>query len=286
MPDRPTLAEFLRSRRERLSPAQAGLKDNGRRRTPGLRREEVAALSGVSIDYLVRLEQGRDVNPSSDVLLALAAALQLDAEESRHLLALATVSTTPGMERLCPPIPELDAPVAPSVLSLLDRLDPTPAMVVGPAGDVLASNTAWRALVAPLGLADGANLARHVFTGKDAYVEWGAVADAEVARLREAQLHHGDDDRFAGLIAELAELPEFVARWSGPSPAASARRALGLRHPAVGELHLDVEAMGLATDGHQLVCWLPADEAAEAVFDGLSLERPVSPARLRVVGDG
>jgi transcriptional regulator with XRE-family HTH domain len=285
MSDLPPLAEFLRSHRERLSPERAGLKDNGRRRTPGLRREEVAALSGVSIDYLVRLEQGRDTHPSQEVLLALADALQLDLEESRHLVALVSVGNSPQMERLCPPVPDLGAPVPPSVISMLDRFDPTPAYVVGPIGDVLAANAAWDALAAPLGLSVGSNVIRHAFTRPEVFVEGAAAADAAVARLREARLFHSDDERVAELLAELLEVPEFSLRWGGPALEAPARARLGLDHAELGELHLDVEVMDLASDGQQLVCWLPADAATESAVDGLIAERPVSPARLRVVGE-
>lgn len=281
----PALAEFLRSRRERLSPERAGLTPNRRRRTPGLRREEVATLAGVSIDYLVRLEQGRDTNPSDDVLLALAGALQLSRDETRHLMALRRVGTTPQMEQLCPTVPDLDARVSPTAQTVLDRLDPAPAHVVGPAGDVVASNAAWRTVVEPLGLSDGSNLPRHVFEHPDVYADWPAIADAEVVRLRGAQLFHGDDDRFAGLIDDLLELPEFAVRWNGQPVAGDGRGRLGLRHPDVGELSLEFESMALATDDQRLVCWLPADAAAAAALDRLTIGLAMSPAQLRVVGD-
>lgn len=285
MPDLPPLAEFLRSHRERLSPERAGLKSNGRRRTPGLRREEVAALSGVSIDYLVRLEQGRDTHPSPDVLLALADALQLDREETRHLMALVSVGNSPQMERLCPAVPDLRAPAPPSVVAMLDRLDPTPAYVTGPLGDVLAANDAWATLAGPLGLAVGSNVVWHAFMRPEVFVDPDAVLGAAATRLRDARLFHADDEQVAALHAALMELPEFSRRWSGPAVEAPARGPLALSHPDLGELRLAFEVMELASDGQQLVCWLPADAATESVLDGLMAEQPVSPARLRVVGD-
>ena len=135
-----TVAEFLRARREQLQPADVGLPDNGRRRTPGLRREEVATLAGVSIDYLVRLEQGRDTKPSPSVIAALADALRLDDEQRRQLYTLAMISQS---AELCPAPRPLARAVAPTVTALLERLGPTPAFVVGPANDVLAWNDAW-----------------------------------------------------------------------------------------------------------------------------------------------
>src|SRR4051794_22095289 len=146
------LGSFLRARREGLSPAEVGLPDSGRRRTPGLRREEVATLAGVSIDYLVRLEQGRDSNPSASVIAALAAALRLTDEERTHLGTLAQLSNS---QELCPSVLPSLTEVAPTLRTLLDRLDPTPAFLVSPINDVLAWNPAWERVAAPLGMVDG-----------------------------------------------------------------------------------------------------------------------------------
>ena len=146
------LGEYLRARREQLQPADVGLPTSGRRRTPGLRREEVATLAGVSIDYLVRLEQGRDVNPSAGVLAGLAAALRLDDDERMHLFKLAAIS---GSSELCPAARAVAVDIPPSIRQLLERLDPTPAFVLGAAGDVLAANRAWETIVRPLGMLDG-----------------------------------------------------------------------------------------------------------------------------------
>src|SRR3979411_124011 len=154
-----TVAEFLRNRREQLQPADVGLPHKGRRRSPGLRREEVAALAGVSIDYLVRLEQGRDTRPSPSGIAALADALRLDDDQRRQLYTLAMISQT---SELCPAARPLPRAVAPTVLALLKGLGTTPAFIAGPSNDVLAWNDAWEQLVRPLGMLEGAlpNLAR------------------------------------------------------------------------------------------------------------------------------
>ena len=151
MLDQTDLGAFLRARREALTPADVGLRDSGRRRTPGLRREEVAALAGVSIDYLVRLEQGRDTRPSPSVISALSDALLLDEDARHHLGLLAMISSGP---ELCPSVPDSARVVPATVTALIERLDPTPAVVLTPYGDVLAANDAMRALGAPLGLFD------------------------------------------------------------------------------------------------------------------------------------
>src|SRR3954467_7956528 len=124
MTEPPALAAFLRARRERTSPREVGLPVNGRRRTPGLRREEVATLAGVSIDYLVRLEQGRDVHPSAEVLHALGEALQLTDDEKWHLKKLGAISNNRAM---CPTAQPMLAEVASTIRTLLDNIDPMPA---------------------------------------------------------------------------------------------------------------------------------------------------------------
>ena len=191
MSDPLALAAFLRARRERVSPVEVGLKPSTRRRTPGLRREELATLAGVSIDYLVRIEQGRDVRPSAAVLSALADALLLGDDDRRHLYTLAAITATP---QLCPAAPALADRVTPGVQQVLDQLDPMPAFVIGPIGDVVAANAAWHALAGPLGFLEHPNLARHVFCHPRAHQihpDWEQAADARgepapqrLARLR------------------------------------------------------------------------------------------------------
>ncbi|MEY2451649.1 MAG: hypothetical protein QOD92_1223 [Acidimicrobiaceae bacterium] len=284
-----TVAEFLRARRDQLQPGDVGLPDNGRRRTPGLRREEVATLAGVSIDYLVRLEQGRDTKPSPSVIAALADALRLDDGQRRQLYLLAMVSQT---AELCPTTRPLARAVAPTVTTLLERLGATPAFVAGPANDVLAWNRAWEHVVRPLGMLDGAvpNLARHVFLHPDAhtvYPDWVAVADEQVSRLRAATNRWGDDDDFAALMSDLRAAPEFVERWSVFASTEKRRGTTRLVHPAIGRLRFDYEVLLLAddVDEQRLITWMPADDATAAGLARIGdAAVPTSPAQLRVIG--
>lgn len=279
------LGVFLRARREALRPADAGLVDNGRRRTPGLRREEVAALAGVSIDYLTRIEQGRDLHPSTSVLAALAAALRLGDEERTHMAKLAALAHS---RDLCPEATPLADEIAPGVRHLLDDLG-SPAFVVGPIGDVIAWNPSWERVVTTLGMLDDvpANLARYVFTHPRAhavYREWDAAADEQVARLRAAAPRWGEEPAFVALREELLAVEEFASRWSTHPVAEKRRGTKGLEHPDVGELQVAYEVLLLADDEQQLVTWRAADEvSAERLATVLRDGRPVSPAQLSVV---
>jgi transcriptional regulator with XRE-family HTH domain len=283
-----TVAEFLRARREQLQPGDVGLPDHGRRRTPGLRREEVATLAGVSIDYLVRLEQGRDTRPSAGVIAALADALRLDDDERRQLYMLAMISQT---SELCPATRPLARTVAPTVTALLAQLNTTPAFVAGPANDVLAWTHAWQVLVGPLGMLDGPNpnLARYVFLHPEArtvYSDWPAVADEQVSRLRAATDRWGDDPTFTALIDELRTATDFNARWSSFPTTDKRRGTTRIVHPDLGRLRLSFEVLLLPDDldEQRLVTWLPADEAtAVALSSAGESSVPVSPARLRVI---
>ena len=284
-----TVAEFLRARRDQLQPGDVGLPDNGRRRTPGLRREEVATLAGVSIDYLVRLEQGRDTKPSPSVIAALADALRLDDGQRRELYTLAMVSQS---AELCPAARPLARAVAPTVAALLERLGTTPAFVAGPANDVLAWNDTWERLVRPLGMLDGAvpNLARHVFLHADArtvYPDWVAAADEQVSRLRTATARWGDDDDFAALMDDLRAAPDFIDRWSSFATTEKRRGTTHIAHPDIGRLRLNYEVLLLPddVDEQRLITWLPADEATAIALTRISdTAVPTSPAQLRVIG--
>jgi len=285
--ERSDLASFLRARREQLHPADVGLRDSGSRRTPGLRREEVATLAGVSVDYLMRLEQGRDLKPSGSVIAALASALQLSDSERMHLGRLAAISRAPEM---CPGTSALVFEVAPTVRTLLDRLQGVPAFVLGPANDVLAWNPTWETLVEPMALLDERppNLVRYIFTNPKArsvFVNWTQSADEQVSRLREASLRWGEDAHYVGLVDALMAEPEFATRWSAHGVAEKHRGTKRLAHPEFGELRVSFEVLHLLDDGEQrLVTWLPADEASAAAIDrAVAGAVPVSPAQLRVV---
>lgn len=265
--DRPALAEFLRARREALSPGEVGLPDSGRRRTPGLRREEVAALAGVSIDYLVRLEQGRDTHPSASVLLAIADALRLTEEERHHLFVLTKVANEPQM---CPAYQPPTREVTATVRQLLDRLDPTPAFVLGPLFDVIAWNPSWEQLVGPIGLLDDRddpNLARFTFLhprARAAYPDWGASADEQANGLRAVELRFAEEPRFQRLLADLQGAPAFVERWSAHRVASKRARTKRVVHPLLGELLIAHEVLELPdANGQRVVVWLPGDDATD-----------------------
>jgi len=284
-----TLAEFLRAHREQLQPGDVGLPDSGRRRAPGLRREEVATLAGVSIDYLIRLEQGRDTRPSPSVIVALGDALRLDDGQRRQLYKLAMFSQH---GELCPAARPLTGAVAPTVMALLERLGPTPSFVIGPANDVLAWNDAWEHLVRPLGMLEGTvpNLARHVFVHPSAptvYPDWIAVADQQVSRLRAATARWGDDESFAALMDELRTVPAFIERWSIFAATDERRGTTPIVHPDLGGLRLNYEVLLLPddVDEQRLITWMPADQAtADALARSGQTAVPTSPAQLRVIG--
>ncbi|MCU1623465.1 MAG: transcriptional regulator [Frankiales bacterium] len=282
------MAEYLRARRQQLQPGDVGLPDSGRRRTPGLRREEVATLAGISIDYLVRLEQGRDTRPSAGVITALADALRLSDEQRRQLYTLAMVSQS---AELCPGPPPLARTVAPTIAVLLERLTTTPAYVTGPANDVLAWNHAWELLVGPLGMFEGSpNLARHVFLHPDArrvYPDWASAAEEQVSRLRAASGRWSDDAAFAALLDELRTSPEFVEHWAVLATPEKRRGSRQIAHPDLGRLRFDYEVLLLPDDidEQRLITWLPADETtAAALARTAEAAGPTSPARLRVIG--
>jgi transcriptional regulator with XRE-family HTH domain len=284
-----SVAEFLRTRREQVQPADVGLPDNGRRRTPGLRREEVATLAGISIDYLVRLEQGRDTRPSASVIAALAEALRLDADERRQFAMLAMVGQA---AELCPAARPPTRVVVPTVTALLEGLGATPAFVAGPANDVLAWNTAWGHLVQPLGMLESAepNLARYVFLHRDArkvYPDWTVAANDQVSRLHAATARCGDDARFDTLIDELREAPDFVERWSKFATTDKRRGTTRIVHPDFGRIHINYEVLLLPdeVDELRLITWLPADDSTADAFASLGdTAAPSSPAQLRVIG--
>ncbi|MBB5788624.1 helix-turn-helix domain-containing protein [Jiangella mangrovi] len=279
------LGAFLRSRRDAITPAEVGLPAGPRRRAPGLRRAELATLAGVSVDYLTRLEQGRDRHPSAQVLAALAEALQLSATERVLLRNLA--KTTSG-DFYCPAIESPPATaVRPTVRALLSRLEPAPAVLVNRLGDALAWTTGYELLAEPLGLlaGDAPNLVRYHFTDPRAratYPEWHLVADALVANLK---LDSGPDDQhLAALADELTVLAgaAFASRWTAPATTVAA--GVGVRagvervvHPEAGELRLAFETLDLSDGDHQrILVYLPGDEATSGALDRLTGLRPGS----------
>ncbi|MFF1420143.1 helix-turn-helix domain-containing protein [Streptomyces sp. NPDC058280] len=273
------LGLFLRTRREAVTPAEAGLPSGSRRRTPGLRRSELATLAGISVEYLARLEQGRDRNPSPQVLAALADALRLTADERFALLH--AVKATNDTLKLCPGAGRPPARVVrPTMRALLDRLEPTPAVLLNRLTDVLAFTTGYEQLVGPLGLLDSPapNIVRYLFTdprARTAHPDWSRDADELVARLKTDSVP--DDSHLAALVQELtltAGTP-FTDRWTAAPLVLAHAGSRRLAHPGAGELRLIHETLSLPdADGQHLVVHLPADDATSAALDTLTGRRP------------
>ena len=201
------LGSFLRARRERTSPSDVGLPGSPRRRTPGLRREELASLAGISTTWYTFLEQGRDVRPSSQVLMAIADALRLGGSERAHLVAIvADEARVEDVEYL-----------APEVAGVPDLVDPNPAYVTGGSYDLLAWNTAAVELFPGATEGTSPNLARWMFTdpiARDVLLDWSAVAQSMLARLRANAGKHPGSPRFQRLEHELRTAsPEADAWW-------------------------------------------------------------------------
>jgi transcriptional regulator with XRE-family HTH domain len=270
------LGTFLRARREAITPAAVGLPAGARRRTPGLRRAELATLAGISVEYLTRLEQGRDRHPSAQVLGALADALRFSADDRAHLRHLAKASGG----HICP-APEPPArSVRPTVQALLDQLEPAPAFVVNRLGDVLAFTTGYERLAGPIGLLDTSppNLIRFTFTdarARLAYPDWDSVADEQVARLR-TEFRRADPHivLLADELSILAGAP-FTERLNAPAIQPKPTGVEHLAHPKVGLLRLSYESLQLPDpDEQRLVVLFPADSATSAALDQLTGRQP------------
>lgn len=255
--DKQELGAFLRSRRERLRPEDVGLPSGSRRRTPGLRREEVAVLAHISTEYYVRLEQGRAPRPSGEVLAGIAGALRLTDAESGHLHVLAgTAPTRTGPHR---------RDVRPSILALIERLPQTAAFVTSAVFEVLA----WNDLAASLmedfaALApEDRNLARRAFLGpaRSGATLYGVSDAAEfrhhvVMSLRPALARYPSDPAVTGLVDELrAGSPEFARLWERHDVQGAPMLTKTFRHPAVGEITVDCDSLTLTDRDQYLVLY-------------------------------
>jgi transcriptional regulator with XRE-family HTH domain len=261
------LREFLRTRRARVQPEDVGIETDGRRRVPGLRREEVAMLAGVSLDYYARLEQGRDLQPSDQVLDAIARALRL-AEVERiylHNLIRSTVAVTRADDL------EL-APLDAGTRLMLDSLE-IPALIVDLRGDVQAMNRMGRALLVglePLPSA-AASHPRWLFldpSTRDLFVDWEMMARVSVGVLREAAGRYPRDKALHALIGELSVAsPEFRSWWAEHDVEVRCRGLKRFHHPVVGELAMHVETMQLGDGQRWLYAYAaePGSRSAEAI---------------------
>jgi transcriptional regulator with XRE-family HTH domain len=283
MPSGNLIGEYLRARRELVRPEDVGLPQLGgsRRRVPGLRREEVAMLAGVSSDYYVRLEQGRDQHPSEQVITALARALQLDEDATAHLHRLAGPAPR---RRRSPRKPER---VPEGILRLIASWSETPAYVYGRYMDVLAANSLAEALVPYY--RPGENLVRAAFLDPrvgDMYGDWDAVTESTVAGLRALVGPDVDDPRLAELVGELSVRSErFRQLWARHDVRPKRGGRSQLDHPQLGPLDLGYEKLPIAgTDAQTLVVY-HADAGtrtaqalallASSIAEGSEAERPV-----------
>lgn len=245
------LGDYLRSRRAQVTPAEVGLVSTGTRRVPGLRREEVAWSAGVSVDYYVRLEQGRERSPSAPVLDALAAALRLDQDGHRHLFRLAGLAPRVLDTRE-------SQQVDPALLRLMEAWPDNPALVYNRAYDVLAANPLAHALFGDFG-AKG-NLMLLVFgepRARDFYADWSAVARDSVAGFR---LHHTAapaDPRVQEVLTELRDTgDEFQALWARHDARGKSLSSKRFRHPEIGLIELTMQTFDVrAAPGQELVVY-------------------------------
>ncbi|HEY6480155.1 MAG TPA: helix-turn-helix transcriptional regulator [Streptosporangiaceae bacterium] len=276
--DKQELGAFLRSRRERLRPGDVSLIAGPRRRTPGLRREEVAVLAHISTEYYVRLEQGRAPRPSGEVLAGIAAALRLTDAESDHLHVLA--GTAPARTGRHP------RDVRPSIIALLDRLPQTAGFVTSATFEVLAWNDLAAALMEDFGGLAPAdrNLARKAFLGPprpDAPL-YGISDAAEfrqhvVMELRATVARYPSDPAVTGLIAELRDgSPEFARLWERHDVQAAPMLTKTFRHPAVGEITVDCDSLTLSDRDQHLVLYSAARGSRDA--EALALLQVLGPA--------
>lgn len=261
--DLPELAAFLKSRRARVRPADVGLIAGPRRRVPGLRREEVAQLAGLSTDYYTELERGSGVQPSDQTLAALARALRLTSDERDHLFHLA--------DRRLPSAARGPATlVEPGLLALLDRLTTTPALVNTDLHETLAQNTLATALIGPPPPRRGptAGLVHRWFTdpaSRDIYPPEDHAHHSQVfvADLRAAAARRGRDPEITRLVAVLRRSsPEFTALWDTRDVAVRRADHKRIVHPTTGVIELDCHSL-FSEDGRQRLLWFDAPPGTE-----------------------
>ncbi|MFJ5273907.1 helix-turn-helix domain-containing protein [Streptomyces sp. NPDC088358] len=271
------LGDFIRAKRDSIQPESLGLPDRGRRRSPGLRRLDLAARAGISVEYLTRIEQGRDRNPSVAVVNALADALSLNAPERNHLRYLAKITGGVCSAHTQPAPPRRD--VRPPVLETLRLLEPGIAMVTNRLGDVLAHTSGYASVTRGTGLldTDTPNLTHYVFTDARArtfFADWDDVADEQAFDLWLGPSIE-NSEWFSRELAPAAG-PDFTRRLN--RHVVPRRGTLRLNHPSGYALHLLRETLTLSPDTQQLVVFLPADEETARAVDQLR-HRPHGPLR-------
>ncbi|GAA2337644.1 helix-turn-helix transcriptional regulator [Streptomyces cuspidosporus] len=271
---RPELAAFLRTRRARVTPADVGMAPGLRRRTPGLRREEVAQLSGVGVTWYTWLEQGRPINASAQVLDAVARTLRLDQAEREHLYHLAEVPYVPG------PAAEAQT-VSPEVQGIIDGLDPLPAVVYNARYDMLALNAAYRTLFPSLAVAPRSerNALWQLFSHPDCcsmFINRANELPLMVATLRGGYGRHVGEPAWEGFLHRLlGASEEFGRMWHSGDVAPPGSRIKVVRHASVGELRLISTSLVIqGAPESRVVVYTPSDEQSHALL-----------ARLRTIDD-
>ncbi|MEV6772041.1 helix-turn-helix transcriptional regulator [Nocardia sp. NPDC051030] len=272
---RTELAAFLRSRRARVTPADVGIPPGLRRRLPGLRREEVAHLAGVSITWYTWLEQGRPINVGSQILDAIARTLRLDDAERDHLYRLAEVP-------LIPVTADADR-ITPTVQSILDSITGFPAAALNSRWDLLGWNASCAALWPRLTASDSSgNVLREMFETPEccrSFVNRDTGLPHMVASFRAAFAHHLQDPAWTTLIHELSSTsPEFAHLWSTHDVAAPPTQTMTYRHPATGDLSFTLTRLDLSAIPETFITiWTPVDDESRARMTRL-LTHPEAPS--------
>ncbi|WP_328852208.1 helix-turn-helix transcriptional regulator [Micromonospora globbae] len=280
MQKRSELGQFLRARRAQVSPGDVDLPADGSRRVPGLRRAEVAALAGLSVDYYIRLEQGRERNPSVSVLKALGRALRLEPDARRYLFVLAGAA---------PRCPDRNGPkaVSPNLLAMLHEWTNHPVLLMDRCNTILAANQLGTALVA--GHRHSDNLTRLTFLDPNAHSylrDWEQVAAVCVAGLRAAASDDPNDPELTALVGELSvQSDDFRKRWAKAEVREKTSELILLHHALVGDLDLTYEILRPAANPDLMVKVFraePGSATAErlAVLGSLTAQEQVGPAQV------
>jgi transcriptional regulator with XRE-family HTH domain len=286
---RAELAAFLRSRRDRLRPGDVGLPDGGRRRTPGLRRQEVAQLAGISVDYYIRLEQARGPRPSRQVLSALARALMLTRDEREYLFRMAGENP--------PPVVGPRRELTPAIQYLLDSLVEVPAYVVDAKYDVLAWNRLATYFISDLSAVPAAdrNMIRWMFRQPETDVHWSdadilAFTRASVADLRAAYARYPGDPGIEALVTELLGTSRrFAEMWAAHDVEVRRRIVKRIDHPLAGPLEFECQVLHVAdSDQRMIVYCAPPGSPTRAAFRRLAEQAatPESESSGRAVSTG
>lgn len=286
MLNRAELADFLKSRRARLRPRDVGLPEGGRRRTPGLRRQEVAQLAGMSVDYYIRLEQGRGSRPSGQILSALARALILTTDEREYLFRIAGENPAPETT------PSRDIPMG--IRYLLNRLDATPAYVLDAKYDVLAWNELAEHFIGDLSAADESdrNIIRWMFRRPEDDVHWSdadtlSFVRASVADLRAAYARYPRDTGIQRLVTELmGTSPRFAEMWADHDVEVRRGYVKRVAHPVAGPLEFECQVLHIQDTDQRLIVYCatpgsPTDAAFRSLADASYPSALNEPSRSR-----